>query len=94
MFNSQPEKQSKLDATIENVHDELTTLDVNSEAYSAGVDQLIKLYSIQNSQKPDRVSKDTLAIIAGNLAGIAMIAGYERTHIITTKAIAFIRQLH
>lgn len=39
------------------------------------------------------VSPDTLALVAANIIGIAMIIGYERASIITTKAIGFIQRL-
>lgn len=44
----------------------------------------------QEADKPDRVSKDTLAIIAGNIAGIVMIIGYERVNVIASKALSFV----
>lgn len=37
-----------------------------------------------------RISPDTIAIVAGNLIGIVIILGFERGHIITTKALGFI----
>jgi septal ring factor EnvC (AmiA/AmiB activator) len=40
--------------------------------------------------KPDRLSKDTLAIVAGNIAGIMLIIGYERVNVIASKALAFV----
>jgi len=43
--------------------------------------------------KPDRVSKDTLAIIGANIAGIVLILGYERLNIITSKALGFANKL-
>lgn len=44
----------------------------------------------QEADKPDRVSKETLATIAGNIAGIVLIIGYERVNIIATKALGFV----
>ena len=41
-------------------------------------------------ETPDRVSKDTLAIIAGNIAGIVLIIGYERMNVIASKALGFV----
>lgn len=35
-----------------------------------------------------KVSHDTLAIVAGNLLGIAVVVGYERAHVLTSKAFA------
>lgn len=35
-----------------------------------------------------KVTHDTLAIVAGNLLGIAIVVGYERAHVLTSKAFA------
>ncbi len=45
---------------------------------------------VKASDKPDRISKDTLAMIGANLVGIAMIIGYERANIIASKALGFV----
>lgn len=39
---------------------------------------------------PWRPSAETLAIVAGNLAGIAVIVLHERAHVVTSKALAFV----
>lgn len=40
--------------------------------------------------KKNRVSPDTIAIVAGNLLGIGIILTYERTQVIATKAFGLI----
>lgn len=42
------------------------------------------------AEKPDRVDKNTLAIIAGNIAAVILVIGYERAHVVTTKALGFL----
>ena len=37
-----------------------------------------------------RVSPDTMAIVAGNLLGIALIVGHERMNVVTSKALGFV----
>jgi hypothetical protein len=86
-----PTKQTPLDAAIENAHDELVGHEAHTPEYSKIVDQLTKLYEIKAAtEKQDRISKDTLAVIVGNLAGIAIIVGHERAHIVTSKALSFV----
>lgn len=41
-------------------------------------------------EKKHRVSPDAIAVVAGNLLGIALILGYEKSNIITTKALGFV----
>lgn len=37
------------------------------------------------------VSKDTLMIVGGNIIGILVIVGHERMHLVTSKALSFIK---
>jgi hypothetical protein len=91
MFKKPPAKETTLDAAIATAHEELVGHDAHSEEYSKIVDQLSKLYEIKAAaERPDRVSKDTLAIVLGNLAGIIVIVGHERAHVVTSKALSFI----
>ena len=50
-------------------------------------------FKVEEAQKPDRVSKETWAIVGANLAGIVLIIGHERLSVITTKALGFISKL-
>jgi hypothetical protein len=45
---------------------------------------------LQDLEKPDRVSKETWAVISANLAGIVMIIAHERVNVIASKALSFI----
>lgn len=49
---------------------------------------LLKKRQTLNEKKT--VSPDTIAIIAGNLLGIALILGYEKANVITSKALGFV----
>ena len=59
------------------------------ENYATAVDQLTKLQKIQN-ESSDRISKDTLALIAANLTGIVMIIKHEQVNVIATKAMSLV----
>lgn len=47
----------------------------------------------QEFDKPDKVSKETLALIGANILGIAMVIGYERLNVIAGKAFGLIRNV-
>lgn len=87
---NQPKKESRLEEAIDNILAEMAGHDADSDEYAAMTDQLTKLYALKAIDKPDRISKDTLAIIAGNLIGILLIVGYEQGHILTSKAGSFL----
>lgn len=78
--------QKEIDALLLDMYNE----DKGSKEYLTKVDQLVKLYSLKEDKSKNRVSADTLAIVAGNLAGILMIVGHEKAHVVTSKALGFI----
>lgn len=90
MFINKPKTKSGLDNVIDSVVSELNSLDTASDDYSKTVDQLTKLYAIKDAQSPQRVSKDTLLVVAGNLLGIIVIVGHEQAHVVTSKALNFV----
>ena len=84
------QKKTKLDEAIDDALDELKGFDAAEDGYQkmiTNIDTLIKLKVIE---KPDRMSKDTLAVVAGNLLGIVAIVAYEQRHVMQSKALGFI----
>jgi uncharacterized protein (DUF342 family) len=82
-----------LDEEIARLLSEMAETEMESEEYSKLTDHFIKLYKLKAETAPKRVSADTWALIAANLAGIILVIGYERANVITTKALAFIQKL-
>lgn len=82
---NKPPADPELKTAIDNVYSEMAGSDSHTEEYAKSVDQLIKLYSLKEA--PRRVSPDTLAVVLGNILGIILIVGHERTHIVTSKAL-------
>ena len=78
----------QLDHDIAQAHRSLDDNEPHTKEYASTVDQLTKLYALKET--PSRLSPDTLATIAANLFGIAMIVGYERANVMTSKAIGFL----
>ena len=79
-----------LDEAIELALEELKLHDQHTEQYASIVDQLVKLYAMENSKQSNRVSKDGLLAVIGNLLGIGIIIGYEHAHPIASKALGFV----
>jgi hypothetical protein len=93
MFNQKPKSETQLlDEMIENAHSEAAHFDVESDEMSAALKNLAEMYKIKNSvvEKTDRFTKDQMLAVAGNLAGILAIIGYERVHVISSKALGFV----
>lgn len=92
-FASQPVQMTGLDEAIEQLLLEMRGFTADSKEYAKMADQLKKLYKLRALDKPERVSADTKALILANLLGIAMILEYERAHVVTSKALAYLPRL-
>ena len=90
MFQKPKPKASPLDEQIQLLLLEMGQSDVYSDEYSTMITRLSLLYKLKEIEKPERVSKDTLALIAGNLSGIILILGFEKANIVTSKALGFV----
>lgn len=94
MFNRKTDTNDQLlNETIERVMQDMKSEEPNTEKFAQMREQLTELYKIRNETRSRRVSPDTLATIGANLLGIGIIVGHERTHIVTSKALGFIRKL-
>lgn len=85
-----PREKTGLEIAIDNVLAEMQGFTADTKEYAQMADQLEKLYKLKEIDKPERVSPDTLALIAGNLSGILLIIGYERAHVIGSKALSLL----
>ena len=63
---------------------------LGTDEYDRKVDQIAKLYELKKHNASERVSKDTLYTVVGNLTGILLILNYERMHVVTSKAVGFV----
>lgn len=86
-------EKTGLEKAIDELHVQMNAVLADSDEYSKMADQLVKLYKLREHDAPRRVSPDTLALITGNLVGIAMIVGHERAHVVTSKALGFVMKL-
>lgn len=83
-----PEEDDGLKTTIDNLLSEMAGVNGDSDEYSVMLGHLLKLYSLRPVQQ--RISPDTMLIVAGNLVGILLILQQERLHVVSSKALGFI----
>ncbi len=94
MFLKKPTtEKSGLETIIDEHLAKMQDIIIDPDEYATMVLQLDTLYKLKEIDKPERISKDTLAIIAGNIAGILLIVSYEQKNVLTSKAINFIQKL-
>jgi hypothetical protein len=84
------DKRTSLEREIDSVLEVMSNYKPDSKEYTAMADNLERLYKAKAQISERRVSPDTIAMVAGNLLGIALILGYERTDVIATKALGFV----
>jgi hypothetical protein len=87
-------KSTSLDEAIDTLVSELAGAQDGSEEEARISESVKKLCeakaTLQNADQPDFVKADTLALIAGNLAGIVLILSFEHVNVITSKALSFV----
>ena len=80
-----------LDATIAEIHSELSGYTISDDEFEKGVDHLTKLYRAKaETYKPNVVSKDTMVIAGTNIVGILAILSFEQVRIVSTKALGLV----
>lgn len=100
MFRSKPtttqrERQMLLNKLYEMMTDPNTPLTIEEFAkISAEYQALYKLDEFDTKSNAHKhVSTEALATIGANLAGILLIVGHERAHVITSKALPLVKNL-
>lgn len=84
------EEDHSLDAPIEAVLNEMQLYGPDTEEFTKNLGHLERLYRLKGENNPkDRLSRDTMAIVLGNLAGILIVVAYEQRHVMTSKAFGF-----
>lgn len=81
------EETTPVDEHITTVLDEMQLAGPDSEEYAKMMTILERLYEIKTKERPNPVSRDTIALIAGNLMGILLIVAYEQKHVMTSKGL-------
>lgn len=79
------ETETPLDKQIASVLKEMSAVGVTSTDYPALMTILERLHGLRIKERRDPISRDTIALIAGNLMGILLIVAYEQKHVITSK---------
>ncbi len=81
-----PKEPTLLELEINRTLTAMSNQSITSEEYAQMLEVSIKLHKIKADDKPDRLSKDTAAVIAANLLGIMMIIRHEHVNVITSRA--------
>lgn len=92
MFITKPSTPTDHQIVIDKLYSYLKDQPVTDDKYADVIENLIKLQKLKDAS-PSRISADAKIGLAANLAGILAIIGYERIHVITTKALGLVTKL-
>lgn len=87
------ETQAALDRTIIELQNDMQTRDADSDEYATMLNRLERLQKLKKPRFFEKISPDTMIIVAGNLVGIVIIVAYEHSHVVTSKALSFAGKL-
>ena len=87
---SELRKPSIVDEAIGKVLTEMRQYGLDAPEYREAIEYLDRLMKMRTEERRNRISPDTILIVAGNLLGILIIVGYERGHVMTSKAMTFV----
>lgn len=74
-----------LDTETARIRELMSRADPQSPEYMTLMTHLERLTTLRTENRPERVSRDTIALIAGNLMGILIIVAYEQKHVVKSK---------
>lgn len=75
-----------LDIAIAEILRDMQGYDPETPEYERLLTRLERLNKLRTEHRRWRFSPDTVLLVAGNLVGILIIVGYERGHVMTTRA--------
>lgn len=93
MLSPKKPEKSSLDEAIEDVLEAMKMHTPQTDTYAKMVDQLVKIHSLKQNEKPSKVSRDVMLTVGANLFGIMLIVGHERANVVTSKALMFVKKL-
>jgi hypothetical protein len=86
-FLRHPKPRHPLVRETERIYDDLQFINVESEEYADHLALLERLDRLIKGTTPgEKMKKDTILLVCGNLLGIAIMTGFERFNTVPNKA--------
>jgi hypothetical protein len=79
-----------LESALNRAIRELYAHEPGSAEYGKTLDHVVVLHKMLVEEKPESVSKDTMAVIGANLLGILMIVKHEFVGVVSQKALSLV----
>lgn len=86
-----PTTKTPLDEAIDEVLLSMRMYSPDTDEYAKMLTQLERLYKLRSPKKESKsVSPDVLVNAIASVTGIGMILGFEKAHVVTSKALSFV----
>lgn len=63
---------------------------VGSDDYAKALDHVVTLHKMLVEDKPNQVSRDTMAVVGANLLGIVLVIKHEFVNVVTSRAMSLL----
>jgi hypothetical protein len=83
-------KKSLLDKEIQCVMEIISQIPPDKHEYTIIASNLDRLYKIRSESKKNRINRDLVLMIIGNILYILVVMYHEEGHVFTTKALGWI----
>lgn len=83
-----------LDEAIRTLLESMDQDDPGTDTYSQKVQNLDTLYKAKAVYGKRHVSADAVLTAAASIVGVVLMLGFEKSNVITTKALSFLPKLH
>lgn len=78
-------KPTPTDVEIAKLLKKLSEMKTDDADYPKVLSFLERLNKVKADERRPKISRDTMLLVLGNLAGIVLIVAYEQKHVITSK---------
>jgi hypothetical protein len=97
VFTRQKETTHELDESITKLIEDLKTMDAGDEIHTNAVASLKTLMETRAAEQAvaarSWVSPDAIVSASAHLVGIAMILGFEKANVLTSKGLGFVPRM-
>jgi hypothetical protein len=78
-----------LESEIDRIHALMLNEDPKSEEYQTLLNTFERLLKLQDESRTSAINPNTLLVVGGNVVCVLIVVGYERGHIVASRALQF-----
>jgi len=79
-----------LESEIDRIHTRMQNVDPEHEDYQTLLNAFERLLKLQDESRTSAINPNTLLVVGGNVLCVLIVVGYERGHIVASRALQFL----